>query len=29
MAQSIVTAHGGKIEAKSPDGKRLLITAQI
>ena len=29
MAQSIVTAHGGKIEASSPDGRRLLITAQL
>ncbi|MDY3917565.1 MAG: HAMP domain-containing sensor histidine kinase [Candidatus Limivivens sp.] len=26
MAQSIVAAHGGKIEAKSPDGKRMVIT---
>jgi two-component system sensor histidine kinase CiaH len=29
MAQSIVTAHGGRIEAKCPDGRRLVITAQF
>jgi two-component system sensor histidine kinase CiaH len=29
MAQSIAAAHGGKIEAKSPDGKSLVITVQL
>ncbi len=29
MAQSIVTAHGGKIEAFSKDGKSLTITAKL
>jgi len=29
MAQSIVTAHGGKISARSEDGTSLLITAQL
>jgi signal transduction histidine kinase len=29
MAQSIVAAHGGRIDAKSPDGKTLIITAQF
>lgn len=29
MAQSIVEAHGGKISAVSPDGKSLVITAQL
>lgn len=29
MAQSIVSAHGGTIDAESPDGKRLIITAKL
>ncbi|MDD3347824.1 HAMP domain-containing sensor histidine kinase [Oscillibacter sp.] len=29
MAQSIVAAHGGRIEAKSPEDGRLLLTIQL
>lgn len=29
MARQLVEAMGGKITAESPDGKRLIITAQL
>ncbi len=29
MAQAIVQAHGGRIQAKRPDGGRILIKASI
>lgn len=29
MAQAIVQAHGGRIQAKRPDGERILIKASI
>jgi two-component system sensor histidine kinase CiaH len=29
IARSVVSAHGGKIEAKSPDGASLIITVSI
>lgn len=29
MAQSIVAAHGGRIEVKSPDGKKLVVTVLL